>query len=94
MYVICILYVCTYIYIYTYTHILGLGGNQTCLEEDVRQQVGSFDPIPISVYRTLTLSTYKRLSWTLPGVPTRRCMCSSVHAWLHRASGSYDLIKW
>ena len=34
-----------------------VGGNQTYLEQDVRQWVGLIDPIPITMEITLTLST-------------------------------------
>ena len=59
------------------------GGNQTCLEKDVQPGVGSTDPIPITMHVTLTLQTHKHVLWILPGVPFRRCMLSSMHAWFH-----------
>ena len=37
------------------SNVYSLGGNQTYLERDVHEGVGSTDPIPIPMYITLTL---------------------------------------
>ena len=38
-----------------------IGGNQACLEKDVHPRVGSTDPIPVSVYVTLTCTLNMKL---------------------------------
>ena len=84
---VCVTRIYIYIYIHTvYTYVIihkfrepGSGAYQPGLEKGVHPSVGSADPTPITMYMTLTLYTYKHMSWILPGVPTRRCMCSPVH---------------
>ena len=57
-------------------------GTKRTLKNHVHQWVGSTRPTTITMY-ILTISPYKFMLWILPGVPTRRCMCSSVHVWFH-----------
>ena len=51
----------------------------TTLKRTCGQWACSTDPIPIATYITPPLQTCSRMLRVLPGVPTRRRMCSSVH---------------
>ena len=43
------------IYIYIYIHIHTYIGNQTYIQHDLHQWVASTDPVPVTMYMTLTV---------------------------------------